>query len=265
MIPNRDKEKMIIKSSDQLPSITVLKRFLMPRNFGMSPSSRIERGKTWPAAAGATRVKKFEIYRYEPDSGKNPRIDTYELDLDSCGPMVLDALIKIKNEIDATLTFRRSCREGICGSCSMNIDGKNRLACTRFITDTAEPATIYPLNHLRVVKDLVPDLTHLYAQYALIGPWLQTTMPEPDGERLQSPEDAEKLNGEGGKGPAACILVIGGTAIAFSGLPCFCKAGAGSPTAAMKRQANASTILRTRFGCIVATRSSTVPAPARRD
>ena len=120
--------------------------------------------------------------------------------------MVLDALIKIKDEIDSTLTFRRSCREGVCGSCSMNIDGTNWLACTRFITDTAEPATIYPLNHLRVVKDLVPDLTHLYAQYALIEPWLQTTMPEPDGERLQSPEDAEKLNGEGGKGPAACIL-----------------------------------------------------------
>ena len=114
---------MIIKSSDQLPSITLLKRFPVPRNFGMSPSSRIERGKTWPAPAGATRVKKFEIYRYDPESGKNPRIDTYEIDLDTCGPMVLDALIKIKDKIDSTLTFRRSCREGVCGSCSMNIDG----------------------------------------------------------------------------------------------------------------------------------------------
>src|SRR5450759_72162 len=121
---------------------------------------------------GAIRVKKFEVYRYDPDSDKNPRIDTYEVDLDSCGPMVLDALIKIKNEIDATLTFRRSCREGVCGSCSMNIDGTNWLAFTRFISNTAEPATIYPLNHLRVVKDLVPDLTHLYEQYAQIEPWL---------------------------------------------------------------------------------------------
>jgi len=159
---------MLIRSSDQLPRGTALKRFPVPRNFGVSPESRIERGKTWSAPAGATRVKKFEIYRYDPDSHRNPRIDTFEVDLDACGPMVLDALIKIKNEIDSTLTFRRSCREGICGSCSMNIDGTNWLACTRFISDTAEPATIYPLNHLRVVKDLVPDLTHLFAQYSII-------------------------------------------------------------------------------------------------
>jgi succinate dehydrogenase / fumarate reductase, iron-sulfur subunit len=183
---------MIIKSSDQLPSITVLKRFPVPRNFGVAASSRIERGKTWPAPAGATRVKNFEIYRYDPDAGQNPCIDTFEIDLDTCGPMVLDALIKIKNEIDSTLTFRRSCREGICGSCSMNIDGTNWLACTRFIADTAEPATIYPLNHLRVIKDLVPDLTHLYAQYALIEPWLKTEKSVPERERLQSPEDAER-------------------------------------------------------------------------
>ena len=197
---------MLIKSSDQLPRVTLLKRFPVPRNFGVAPSSRIGRGKTWPAPAGATRVKEFEIYRYDPELGKNPCLDTFEIDLDTCGPMVLDALIKIKNEIDSTLTFRRSCREGICGSCSMNIDGMNWLACTRFIKDTAEPATIYPLNHLRLVKDLVPDLTHLYAQYALIEPWLKTTTPEPEQERLQSPEDAEKVNGEDGKGPAACIL-----------------------------------------------------------
>ena len=177
------------------PRVTVLKRFPVPRNFNVSSESRIERGKTWPAPAGATRVKKFEIYRYDPDSGQNPRIDTYEVDLDACGPMVLDALIKIKNEIDSTLTFRRSCREGVCGSCSMNIDGTNWLACTRFISDTAEPATIYPLNHLRVIKDLVPDLTHLFAQYSLIEPWLQTTTPEPEKERLQSPEDRSKVDG----------------------------------------------------------------------
>ena len=172
----------------------MLKRFPLPRNFNVSSKSRLERGKTWPAPAGATRVKRFEIYRYDPDSGQNPRIDTYEVDLDACGPMVLDALIKIKNEVDSTLTFRRSCREGVCGSCSMNIDGTNWLACTRFISDTGEPSTIYPLNHLRVIKDLVPDTTHLFAQYAIIEPWLQTTTPAPEKERLQSPEDRSKLD-----------------------------------------------------------------------
>ena len=146
---------MFIRSSDQLPSITALKRFPVPRNFNVAPESRIERGKTWPAPAGTTRLNRFEIYRYDPDSDQSPRIDIYEVDLDACGPMVLDALIKIKNEIDSTLTFQRSCREGVCGSCSMNIDGMNWLACTRFISGTANPTTIYPLNHLRVIKDLV--------------------------------------------------------------------------------------------------------------
>lgn len=197
---------MIIKSSNEVPHVTLLKHFPVPRNFGVAPASHIERGKTWPAPDKATRIKRFEIYRYDPDLGKNPRIDTYEVDLDTCGPMLLDVLIKIKNEIDSTLTFRRSCREGICGSCSMNIDGTNWLACTRFISDTAEPTTIYPLNHLPVVKDLVPDLTHLYAQYASIEPWLKTETPPPARERLQSPEDADKINGKDGHGSAACIL-----------------------------------------------------------
>jgi succinate dehydrogenase / fumarate reductase iron-sulfur subunit len=186
---------MLVRSSTQLPRTTALKRFPLPKNFNVSPESRIERGKAWPASTDATRVKKFEIYRYDPDSGSNPRIDTYEVNLDSCGPMVLDVLIKIKNEIDSTLTFRRSCREGVCGSCSMNIDGINWLACTRLISETAEPATIYPLNHLKVIKDLVPDLTHLYAQYTMIEPSLQTKSAEPDRERLQSPEERSKLDG----------------------------------------------------------------------
>jgi succinate dehydrogenase / fumarate reductase iron-sulfur subunit len=186
---------MLIRSSDQPPRATALKRFPVPRNFEVAPESRIERGKTWHATSDATRLKKFEIYRYDPDSGQNPRIDTFEVDLDTCGPMVLDALIKIKNEIDPTLTFRRSCREGVCGSCAMNIDGTNWLACTRFISDTATPSTIYPLNRLRVIKDLVPDLTHLLAQYEMIEPWLQTTTPEPENERRQSPEDRSKVDG----------------------------------------------------------------------
>ena len=110
--------------------------------------------------------------------------------------MVLDALIKIKNEVDQTLTFRRSCREGICGSCAMNIDGTNTLACTKYISDTKGDLKIYPLPHMSLVKDLVPDLNNAYAQLASIEPWLKSeTPPPPDRERLQSPEERRKLDG----------------------------------------------------------------------
>jgi succinate dehydrogenase / fumarate reductase, iron-sulfur subunit len=186
---------MIIDSSDEVPRVTLLKRFPVPRNFGVSAESCVERGKTWSAPAGASRVRRFEVYRYDPDSGNNPWLDTFDVDLDDCGPMVLDALIWIKNKIDPTLTFRRSCREGICGSCSMNIDGTNWLACMRLISDLATPATIYPLPSLEVVKDLVPDLTHLYAQYAAIEPWLKSKTPAPGRERLQSREERSELDG----------------------------------------------------------------------
>ncbi len=159
-------------------------------------------GQHHPAPAGATRVREFRIYRWNPDSGEKPRIDRYELDLDQCGPMVLDALLKIKNEIDPTLTFRRSCREGICGSCAMNIDGANTLACTCAISGIHGAVRIFPLPHLPVIKDLVPDLTHFYAQYAAVEPWLKTrTPPPPDRERLQAPEDQERVDR-----PSACIL-----------------------------------------------------------
>jgi len=115
--------------------------------------------------------------------------------------MVLDALIKIKNEIDTSLTFRRSCREGICGSCSMNIDGTNSLACLKPIEDIKGVVRIHPLPHTSVVKDLVPDLTQFYSQYASIEPWLKAGTPPPDHERIQSKEDQEKINE-----PSACIL-----------------------------------------------------------
>nr|WP_279303114.1 succinate dehydrogenase iron-sulfur subunit [Marinicaulis flavus] len=190
-----ERQIMLIYSSNQPPQQTYLKRFPVPRNFKMDQHSRIGHGRIWPAPRPAEKIKKLEVYRYEPDTSTNPRIDTYEIDLGSCGPMVLDALVKIKNEIDPTLTFRRSCREGICGSCAMNIDGMNWLACTRFLSETADPATIYPLNNLPVIKDLVPDLTHLYAQYHSVEPWLQTTTPDPDCERTQSPRDRQKLEG----------------------------------------------------------------------
>ncbi len=170
--------------------------------FQLPPDSRVKPGKTFKAAVNATNVRRFMIYRYDPDSGENPRLDTYEVDIDSCGPMVLDVLIKIKNEIDPTLTFRRSCREGICGSCAMNIAGGNTLACTQATADLKGDVKIYPLPHMPVVKDLIPDLTNFYAQYASVKPWLQTRTPAPpDQERLQSKEDQEKINS-----PSACIL-----------------------------------------------------------
>jgi len=186
---------VIVSTSNQQPRVTVLKRFPLPRDLGVSAESRIEPGRTWPAPAGAGRVKAFEIYRYDPDSGRNPRLDRFEIDLDQCGPMVLDALIKIKNEVDSTLTFRRSCREGICGSCAMNIDGTNWLACTRLIAESTQPSTIYPLNNLRVLKDLVVDLSHLFAQYSSIEPWIKPKSAAPEKERLQSVEDRGRLDG----------------------------------------------------------------------
>src|SRR5438067_9923418 len=155
--------------------------------FVLPANSRIRLGKDHKAPAGAKRVREFRIYRWDPDDGQNPRIDNYEVDLDTCGPMVLDALIKIKTEIDPTLTFRRSCREGICGSCAMNIDGGNTLACLKPIEEVNGAVRINPLPHMPVVKDLVPDLTHIYAQYHSIKPWLQTmTPPPPDHEQSQS-------------------------------------------------------------------------------
>jgi succinate dehydrogenase / fumarate reductase iron-sulfur subunit len=165
--------------------------------FTLPKNSRIKAGKHFPAKAGAKNVCTFRVYRWSPDDGENPRVDTYDIDLSTCGPMVLDALLKIKNEIDPTLTFRRSCREGICGSCAMNIDGTNTLACTKAIADCPSgDVKIYPLPHMQVVKDLVPDLTHFYAQLASIKPWLRTqTPPPPDAERLQSKEDRAKLDG----------------------------------------------------------------------
>lgn len=120
-------------------------------------------------------MKKFEIYRWSPDNaGEKPYMQTYEVDLHDCGPMVLDALIKIKNEMDPTLTFRRSCREGICGSCAMNIGGTNTLACiSKIDTNTSKSLKVYPLPHMYVVRDLVPDMNNFYEQYRNIQPWLQ--------------------------------------------------------------------------------------------
>ncbi len=167
--------------------------------LSLPKNSRVQQGKTWEAPEAKdtklANIKVFKVYRWSPDDDDNPRVDSYEVDMDTCGPMVLDGLIKIKNEIDPTLTFRRSCREGVCGSCAMNIDGRNTLACTKGIDEIKGDVAVYPLPHMEVVKDLVPDLTNFYAQYASIEPWLHTDTPEPEKEWKQSQEDREVLDG----------------------------------------------------------------------
>ncbi|MSO80336.1 MAG: succinate dehydrogenase iron-sulfur subunit [Alphaproteobacteria bacterium] len=163
--------------------------------FNLPKNSKVRPGRTWPAPAVVKNPKTFLVYRWSPEGGENPRLDTYTIDRDDCPPMVLDALIKIKNEIDPTLTFRRSCREGVCGSCAMNIDGTNTLACTKYIDEVKGEVRIYPLPHQPVIKDLVPDQTHFFAQYRQIEPWLKADTLAPERERLQSPEDRAKLDG----------------------------------------------------------------------
>ena len=186
-------------------------QFTLPRN------SKVKRGKTWPkakAAEGKTpRYKTFRIYRWSPEEGENPHLDSYTIDMNTCGPMELDALIKIKNEIAPTLSFRRSCREGVCGSCAMNIDGSNTLACTKASEDVKGEVAIHPLPHMPVIKDLVPDLTQFYRQYASIQPflqangdkylgpaallpayrWLADSRDEATGDRLDNLEDPFRL------------------------------------------------------------------------
>jgi succinate dehydrogenase / fumarate reductase iron-sulfur subunit len=160
--------------------------FLLPKN------SRVKIGNTYSICADKKRVLK--IYRYDPSNGDNPSIDTFEIDSQKCGKMVLDALIEIKNKTDSTLSFRRSCREGVCGSCAMNIDGTNTLACTKNMDDIKGDIKIYPLPHQPVIKDLVPDLTNFYKQYASIKPWLISTKIN-QKENLQSVKDRDKLDG----------------------------------------------------------------------
>ncbi|MCR5878361.1 succinate dehydrogenase iron-sulfur subunit [Phenylobacterium sp. J367] len=165
-------------------------QFVLPKN------SRIGKGRHFPAPAGAGKVKTFKVYRWDPETDENPRWDTYDVDVDACGPMVLDVLIHIKSTVDPTLAFRRSCREGVCGSCAMNIGGRNTLACTQGWEEVpGKDCQIGPLPASQVIKDLIPDLTLFYAQYASIKPWLQTETPEPQKEWKQSPEDREKLDG----------------------------------------------------------------------
>ncbi len=163
--------------------------------LALPKNSKPTEGKSWPRPSSAAAVREFRIYRWNPEDDSNPRIDTFWVDLGDCGPMILDGLIWIKNKVDPTLTFRRSCREGVCGSCAMNIDGTNGLACTRGIEEIDGAVRIYPLPHMPVVKDLVPDLSVFYAQHASIEPWLKTVNSPPQKEWPQSHEDRAELDG----------------------------------------------------------------------
>jgi succinate dehydrogenase / fumarate reductase iron-sulfur subunit len=164
--------------------------------LALPKNSQVKKGRHHPAPAGATKVKTFKVYRYEPEGDENPRWDTYDVDVDACGPMVLDVLIHIKSTVDPTLAFRRSCREWVCGSCAMNIGGRNTLACTHGWEEVpGKDVQISPLPSMPVIKDLIPDLTMFYAQYASIEPWLHTDTPQPEKEWIQSPADREKLDG----------------------------------------------------------------------
>ena len=164
--------------------------------FNLPDNSKLTKGEYFQTKEPSKNIKKFQIYRWSPEDDKNPRMDTYEVDLDSCGPMVLDAVMKIKNETDSSLTFRRSCREGICGSCAMNIDGTNTLACTKAISDVNGDVKIYPLPHMPVIKDLVTNLKSLYKQLKSIKPWLHRKNNEhSESENLQSRDERAKLDG----------------------------------------------------------------------
>lgn len=184
-------------------------QLLLPRN------SRIKRGKRWqmpalPSGVRRGRKRVFRVYRWNGVAGESPRLDRYILNTKSCGPMVLDALIAIKNKVDPSLTFRRSCREGVCGSCAMNIDGTNTLACTKPMSEVRGAIHIYPLPHCKVIKDLVPNLESSYRQLAAIEPWLQNASQNgSEGgnkagtkvstralrERKQSPRERAALDG----------------------------------------------------------------------
>ena len=162
----------------------------LPKN-----SKITKNGKTYSAKESGGKTRTFKVYRYDPDTPDNPRVDSYEIDVSDVS-MVLDALIKIKTDADASLAFRRSCREGVCGSCAMNINGANTLACTKGMDELGDgDIHVYPLPHQPVVKDLVTDLTNFYKQHAYIEPFLQAKDDEPDDEWRQSQEDRAKLDG----------------------------------------------------------------------
>ncbi len=164
--------------------------------FTLPKNSKVIKGKHYPAPEGAKQVKTFKVYRYDPEGEGNPRWDTYDVGVDQCGPMVLDAILHIKNTMDPTLAIRRSCREGVCGSCAVNVGGRNTLACTHAWSDVpGREITISPLPHMPVIKDLVADLSLFFAQYQSIEPWLHTDTATPQKEWVQTPQDRSLVDG----------------------------------------------------------------------
>merc|ERR1712037_1096545 len=185
---------MAVNATSKLLSLTSSSSFTAAVRGAAQAAAAQEKG-AW--GLRSEKQKTFAIYRWDPEKpGDKPRMEEYKVNLNDCGPMVLDALIKIKNEIDPTLTFRRSCRDGICGSCAMNIDGVNNLACLSYCTDVGKTTKIWPLPHMYVVKDLVPDMNNFYAQYKSIEQWLKKRDETPrTTENYQSEADRAKLDG----------------------------------------------------------------------
>ena len=163
--------------------------------FNLPKNSKILKGQYFKDKTGSPNIKIVHIYRWNPEKNENPREDTFEVDLNTCGNKVLDILNKIKNEIDSSLTFRRSCAHGVCGSCAMNMGGKNGLACTTPHAEIDGDIDIYPLPHLKVKRDLIGDLDGLYKQYQSIEPWLKTNSKIETTEIVQSKKDRAKLDG----------------------------------------------------------------------
>ena len=163
--------------------------------INLPENSKLKKGKYFKDKTGSKNLRKVNIYRWDPSTDENPRIDTYEVDMDNCPSKVLDVLNKIKNEIDPTLAYRRSCAHGVCGSCAMNMGGKNGLACTKPHAEINGDLNIYPLPHLKVKKDLIGDLDGLYKQYQSIEPWLKSNSNSSTQEIIQSKEDRAKLDG----------------------------------------------------------------------
>ncbi|MBB5020022.1 succinate dehydrogenase / fumarate reductase iron-sulfur subunit [Chitinivorax tropicus] len=137
---------------------------------------------------------KFSIYRYNPDVDAKPYMQDYDVELEPSDKKLLDALMRLKN-VDDTLSFRRSCREGVCGSDAMNINGKNGLACITDVATLKQPIELRPLPGMPVVRDLIVDMTQFFNQYHSIKPYVQNDEPAPQRERLQSPQDRKELDG----------------------------------------------------------------------
>src|SRR3954469_8148372 len=228
--------------------------FALPRN------SRITPGKKVSNAKGAKRAKNFKIYRWNPEDGQNPHLDEFEIDLDKCGPMVLDALIHIKNDVDGSLAFRRSCREGICGSCSMNIDGVNTLACLKPIEEGKADVAIYRRPHMKVVKDLVPNRSQVYAHMPRSSRGSSPSrLPRRTGNAFRARKSARSSTVSTSASCASAApraaRATGGTAAATWVRPCCSRPVAGSPTAATNTPASVWTPWKTPSGCTAATPS----------